>query len=73
MILLTSSLVGVFFEYCQLWFTSTRTFSYQDAVANIFGALLDEAAIAAEKPRHYKSVKPKTISKKNLKISPKIT
>ncbi len=35
--------------------------------------LLDEAAIAAEKPRHYKSVKPKTISKKNLKISPKIT
>ncbi len=34
---------------------------------------LDEAAIAAEKPRHYKSVKPKTISKKNLKISPKIT
>ncbi len=41
--------------------------------SRFFSALLDEAAIAAEKPRHYKSVKPKTISKKNLKISPKIT
>jgi VanZ family protein len=40
MILLTSSLLGVFFEYCQLWFTSTREFSYYDAVANVFGAVL---------------------------------
>ena len=40
MILLTCSLVGVLFEYFQLWFTSTREFSYYDAVANIFGAAL---------------------------------
>lgn len=40
MILLTSSLAGVFFEYCQLWFTSTREFSYYDAAANVFGAVL---------------------------------
>ncbi len=42
-------------------------------MSKILNEVLDEAAIAAEKPRHYKSVKPKTISKKNLKISPKIT
>ena len=40
MVLLTSSLVGVLFEYCQLWFTSTRQFSYYDAIANVFGAVL---------------------------------
>ena len=40
MVLLTSPLVGVLFEYCQLWFTSTREFSYYDAVANVFGAVL---------------------------------
>ncbi len=40
MILLTGPLVGVLFEYCQRWFTSSRQFSYHDAVANVFGALL---------------------------------
>ena len=43
MVLLTSSLVGVLFEYCQLWFTSTRQFSYYDAIANVFGAVLGVA------------------------------
>ncbi len=40
MILLASALVGVILEYCQLWFTSTREFSYFDAIANVFGAVL---------------------------------
>jgi VanZ family protein len=40
MILLAGALVGVVLEYCQLWFTSTREFSYFDAVANVFGAVL---------------------------------
>jgi VanZ family protein len=40
MVLLACALVGVLFEYCQLWFTSTREFSYHDAVANVFGAVL---------------------------------
>ena len=43
MVLLTCPLVGVLFEYCQLWFTSTRQFSYYDAVANAFGAVLGVA------------------------------
>jgi VanZ family protein len=38
MIVLISSMMGVLFEYCQLWFTSTRQFSYYDAAANVFGA-----------------------------------
>jgi VanZ family protein len=42
-VLLTSPLVGILFEYCQLWFTSTRQFSYYDAVANAFGAVLGVA------------------------------
>jgi VanZ family protein len=40
MVLLTCPLVGILFEYCQLWFTSTREFSYYDAIANAFGAVL---------------------------------
>jgi VanZ family protein len=40
MVLLTCPLVGVLFEYCQLWFTSTRQFSFNDAIANAFGAVL---------------------------------
>jgi VanZ family protein len=40
MVLLTCPLVGVLFEYCQLWFTSTRQFSSYDALANVFGAVL---------------------------------
>jgi VanZ family protein len=40
MVLLTCSLVGVLFEYFQLLFTSTREFSYYDAIANVFGAVL---------------------------------
>ena len=39
-VLLASALIGVLFEYCQLWFTSTRQFSYDDALANVFGAVL---------------------------------
>lgn len=40
MVLLTSFATGLFFEYCQLWFTSTRQFSYYDVMANVFGAVL---------------------------------
>jgi len=43
LILMTCSLVGVLFEYLQLWLTSTREFSYYDAVANSFGAVLGVA------------------------------
>ncbi len=39
-VILTSSLIGVSFEYGQYWFTSTRQFSIYDAVANVFGAVL---------------------------------
>jgi len=37
---LAGSMIGTLFEYCQLWFTSTREFSYYDAAANVFGALV---------------------------------
>jgi len=40
MVLLICPLLGVLFEYCQLWFTSTRQFSSSDAIANVFGAVL---------------------------------
>jgi VanZ family protein len=43
MVLLTSSLLGILFEYCQNWFTTTRQFSYQDATANVFGAFFGVA------------------------------
>ena len=36
---LAGSMIGLLFEYCQLWFTSSREFSYYDAAANVFGAL----------------------------------
>ena len=39
-VLLLCCLVGILIEYCQLWFTSTRQFSYSDAGANVFGAIL---------------------------------
>ena len=39
-VLLTCTLVGVLLEYCQLWFTSTREFSYYDALANSVGAAI---------------------------------
>ena len=42
-VLLTSSLLGVLLEFCQNWFTLNRQFSYQDAVANVFGAFLGVA------------------------------
>lgn len=42
-VLLTSSLLGILLEYCQNWFTLNRQFSYQDAVANVFGAFLGVA------------------------------
>lgn len=37
---LVSSGIGLLLEYCQLWFTSTREFSFYDIVANTFGAAL---------------------------------
>jgi VanZ family protein len=40
MVLLACSFVGVLLEYCQFWFTATRQFSYDDAIANVFGAAL---------------------------------
>ena len=43
MILLACSLLGALFEYFQLWFTSTREFSYYDAAANVLGAVLGVA------------------------------
>jgi VanZ family protein len=39
-VLLICPLVGILFEYCQLWFTATRQFSYHDAMANVLGAVL---------------------------------
>ena len=39
-VLLMCGLMGILFEYCQLWFTTTRQFSYYDAGANVFGAVL---------------------------------
>ena len=42
-VLLACSLVGILLEYCQLWLTSNRMFSYGDAGANVFGALLGMA------------------------------
>ncbi|MDD5411248.1 MAG: VanZ family protein [Methylobacter sp.] len=44
MVVVAASLIGVLFEYCQYWFTSTRQFSFYDAVANIFGSVLGVAA-----------------------------
>ncbi len=39
-VLLITSSIGLFLEFCQLWLTSNRMFSYEDAYANVFGALL---------------------------------
>jgi len=39
-VVLSSSLAGVLFEYCQYWFTSARQFSFFDAAANVCGAML---------------------------------
>lgn len=44
-VVLASSLVGVLFEYGQYWLTSTRQFSFYDAVANAFGAVLGVAVL----------------------------
>ncbi|MDP1774673.1 MAG: VanZ family protein [Methylobacter sp.] len=44
-VILTSSLIGVLFEYGQYWFTSTRQFSFYDAVANVLGAVLGMAVL----------------------------
>lgn len=40
LVILTSSLIGILFEYGQHWLTSIRQFSFFDAVANFFGVLL---------------------------------
>lgn len=40
-----SGLVGILFEYGQYWFTSTRQFSFYDAIANVSGAVLGAAAL----------------------------
>lgn len=37
-VLLSCSSLGILVEYCQLWFTETRQFSYQDALANSIGS-----------------------------------
>ena len=37
---LITSCIGLFLEYCQLWLTANRMFSFEDACANVFGALL---------------------------------
>ncbi|MDD5267286.1 MAG: VanZ family protein [Methylococcales bacterium] len=42
-VLLACSLVGILLEYFQFWFTSNRMFSYGDAGANVFGAVLGVA------------------------------
>ena len=39
-VLLTCSLAGIVLEYCQLWFTSSRQFSFEDAGANALGSLI---------------------------------
>lgn len=44
-VVITSGLVGILFEYGQYWFTSTRQFSFYDAVANVFGAVLGVAVL----------------------------
>lgn len=38
-VFLICSWVGLFFEYCQLWFTATRAFSLEDAIANVVGVI----------------------------------
>lgn len=40
LVLLSCSLIGVFWEYCQNWFTLKRQFSLYDIAANIFGVVL---------------------------------
>ena len=37
---LVSSVLGIILEFAQLWFTSTRSFSWYDAYSNIFGAVI---------------------------------
>lgn len=39
-VLVSCSAIGVFFEYCQSWFTSSRQFSFHDIAANVFGSML---------------------------------
>ena len=37
------SSIGLLFEFIQLWFTTNRQFSINDAIANVLGALLGVA------------------------------
>jgi VanZ family protein len=44
MVVLACGLGGVFLEFCQYWFTSSRQLSLHDAVANVMGAALGATA-----------------------------
>lgn len=39
-VLLSCTSLGILVEYCQLWFTANRQFSYQDALSNSIGSAL---------------------------------
>lgn len=43
-VVLASGALGIFLEFAQLWFTTTRSFSWFDAAANAFGAILGSSA-----------------------------
>ena len=47
MAVLTSSTMGLVLEFFQLWFTSTRSFAFSDAIANALGAVTGAAAFWA--------------------------
>jgi len=59
-VLLISSLIGITFEYGQLWLTSTRQFSLDDAIANVCGTFLGVVLFTTyrllrfKKPEHLK-------------------
>jgi VanZ family protein len=44
MVIVACGLSGVFLEYCQAWFTTTRQLSLHDATANFLGAILGATA-----------------------------
>jgi VanZ family protein len=46
-VLLICSMIGVLSEYFQLWFTTTRQFSYYDMISNVLGSLLGVAVFWA--------------------------
>jgi VanZ family protein len=44
LVILACGFSGIFLEYCQYWFTSTRQLSLYDAIANFTGAILGAMA-----------------------------